>query len=159
MWAPWMTDWPTPPQPMTATVEPGDLGGVQRRRGRRSRRTPAAPAAFVGEVGVHRDDRRLVHDHGSAKVHPQTAAALAGRHSALRRLHRGLSSRWLDIPLRHHQRVPHAGRHRRQHPVTRRTRHLVPTASTILHASWPGTMGGSAVRPSIDVQVWQIRWR
>ena len=28
MRAPWMTDWPTPPQPMTATVEPGSTSAV-----------------------------------------------------------------------------------------------------------------------------------
>ena len=64
MRAPWMTAWPTPPQPMTATVEPGSTLAVLR----------AAPTPVVtpqpmrascsaGQVGLDLHDHRPGGDH------------------------------------------------------------------------------------------------
>src|SRR5438270_13226047 len=65
MRAPWMTAWPTPPQPMTATVEPGLTCAVLR----------AAPTPVVtpqpmsascssSEVGLYLHQAGFVDDHG-----------------------------------------------------------------------------------------------
>ena len=51
--APWMTAWPTPPQPMTATLEPGfDLRGVERGADAGGHAAADQRELLVGQVGV-----------------------------------------------------------------------------------------------------------
>ncbi len=153
--APWITDWPTPPQPITATLAPG--------------RTPAVLSAAPRPVVTPQPSRassssaRLVctgtteascTTMASANVpQPQTAAAQRPSLSSNRgaALTDGLSSQWLDMPLTHHQQVPQAGvtdARTRSPTFTRRT--SAPISSTIPQPSWPGTIGsGSADSPSM----------
>ena len=61
MRAPCTTDWPTPPQPITATLEPGRTSAVLSTAPRPVvTPQPSSASCVVGEVGLHRDDRRLV---------------------------------------------------------------------------------------------------
>src|SRR5262249_36829620 len=71
----------------------------------------------------------------------------------------GPHSQWFDIPLRHHQQLPHAGEteaRTRSPTLTRRT--SAPTASTWPQASWPGMVGPvTGASPLITVRsVWHM---
>ena len=58
MRAPWMTAWPTPPQPMTATVAPGlDLRGVERGADAGGDAAADERELLVGEVGLDLHER------------------------------------------------------------------------------------------------------
>ena len=64
MRAPWMTDWPTPPHPMTATVEPGCTFAVLQRGTDAGRdAAPDEGELLVRQVGLDLHEHRLVRRH------------------------------------------------------------------------------------------------
>jgi hypothetical protein len=158
MRAPWTTDWPTPPQPITATLAPGCTPAVLR----------AAPSPVVtpqpsrascssGRSVVTGTIDASSTTMASAKVpHPHTAVAVrpSGRAKRVAARTAGPSSQWLDRPFTHHQQLPQAGdteASTRSPTAARRT--SAPTASTIPHPSWPGTIGrGRLDSPWITVR-------
>src|SRR5262245_22880541 len=113
MRAPWITDWPTPPQPITATLEPGLTPAVLS-----AAPTPvvtpqpsSANSSSARSVSTATTDASSTTITSANDPQPQTAAA----HSPLGSSYRSLlliaapSSQWFDIPLMHHQQLPHAG--------------------------------------------------
>ncbi len=163
MRAPWTTDWPTPPQPITATLEPGCTPAVLKTAPNpvvtpQPSRASCSSARSVVTATIEASSTTIA----SANVpQPHTAVAVRPSGRAKRRAAStaGPSSQWLDRPFRHHQHDPHAGdtdASTRSPTLARRT--SAPTASTIPHPSWPGTIGsGRLDRPRITVRsVWQI---
>ena len=161
--APCTTDWPTPPQPMTATDEPGVTCAVFRAAPRPvvTPQPSRASCSSGSEVVTETTDASST-TISSANV-PQPHTAVAHWPSASSNLGvletTGPRTQWFEQPLRHHQQLPHAGdteARTRSPTATRLT--SGPTCSTVPHASWPGTRGrGRVDRPSMTVtSVWQM---
>jgi hypothetical protein len=134
--APWITDWPTPPQPITATDDPGVTPAV----------FSAAPSPVVTpqpsrasssstrSVWTATTDASCTTMASANVPQPHTAPARrpSGRSNRLAPATTGLISQWLDIAFRHHQQCPQAGvteASTRSPTCTRRTSE--PTSSTI----------------------------
>ena len=163
MRAPWTTDCPTPPQPMTATLDPGCTPAVFSAAPRpvvtpqpSSASWSSARSVCTGTIDASSTTI------ASANVpQPHTAVAVrpSGNSNRSAASTAGPSSQWLDRPLRHHQHDPQAGEtdaSTRSPTAARRT--SGPTASTNPQPSWPGTIGsGRLDSPRITVRsVWQI---
>ena len=121
MRAPWMTDWPTPPQPMTATLDPGVTPAVLNAAPNPvvTPQPSSASSSSTRSVAIG-DDRRLVHDHRlgerAATAHRRGGPSVA-ESEALRREHRRTDLAVVRQVVAAPPARAARGRHRRQDAV------------------------------------------
>ncbi len=148
MRAPWTTDWPTPPQPSTATDDPGHTAAVLS-----TAPTPVVtPQPMSASCSSGRSVCTLTSERSSTTAWsanvpmPSMGTAALPSPRASRRSPRwsASSSHSRDSPRRQNQHAPHAVIHvqtTRSPGATSRTSR--PTSSTTPAPSWPRTIGGS----------------
>ena len=152
MRAPWITDWPTPPHPITVTVAPGlDLRGVQRGADAGGDAAADERELLRREIGLHLHQHRLVDGHlvgEGAEPARRRSPLLPSARVALGAID-VRAHRLAQLRLVAEAEEAVAARGRRRTTITRSptlTTRLtsLPTASTVPAPSWPRMTGGGS---------------